>query len=189
MSGREGERRSYEFACAEATRRSDRGAMRALERIGPPPHTVDEMLTSRKWVERFGGSFHARMSTGTLIWAALRTDEANLMDLILFGRGNRFSLDHLWGEYRDITLSDTITFKIPVIFLLGRYDWQVPAVVAADYFERIEAPMKRLIWFEQSAHNLPFEEPQAFERTLVDVLEPLVNQEGHARSRVPLPSD
>jgi len=174
-----GERDSYEFARAEAARRNDRGAMRALERIGTPPHTVDEMLTSRKWVERFGGSFHARMSTGTLIWAALRTDEANVIDLVKFGQGNRFSLNHLWNEFREFDIDDgLIAFETPVIFLLGRYDWQVPAVLAARYFDRIQAPQKRLIWFEQSAHNPPFEEPDVFNRTLVDVLQPLLNGTG-----------
>jgi proline iminopeptidase len=51
-------------------------------------------------------------------------------------------------------------------------------VLAAPYFDRIEAPQKRLIWFEQSAHNPPFEEPYAFNRTLVDVLQPLLNGTG-----------
>jgi pimeloyl-ACP methyl ester carboxylesterase len=171
----EGERLSYNFARTEADRRRHRGALKALDRIGPPPHTVDEMLTSRKWVEQFGGAFHADVSTGTLIWAALRTDEANLIDLIKFGQGNRFSLRHLWPEFRDFDVDETLTsFETPIIFLLGRYDWVVPSVLAARYFERIRAPYKRLIWFEQSAHNPPFEEPDVFNRTLIEALSPLV---------------
>lgn len=63
---REGERISYEFARTEAARRRHRDATRALERIGQPPHTVDEMLTSRKWVERFGGSFHGDTGIATI---------------------------------------------------------------------------------------------------------------------------
>jgi len=114
-----------------------------------------------------------------LIWAALRTDEANVIDLVKFGQGNRFSLNHLWNEFREFDIDDSlIAFETPVIFLLGRYDWQVPAVLAARYFDRIQAPQKRLIWFEQSAHNPPFEEPDVFNRTLVDVLQPLLNGTG-----------
>ena len=146
--------------------------MQALDRIGEPPHTVDQMLTSRKWVERFGGSFHGDMSTGKLIWAALGTDEANLIDLIKFGQGNRFSLDHLWNEFRAFDADDHfIAFRVPVFFLLGRYDWQVPSILAERYFERIDAPLKRLVWFEHSAHNPPFEEPALFTETLVDLLD------------------
>jgi proline iminopeptidase len=169
---REGERLSYEYARSEARRREDRSATRALERIGEPPHTVDEMLTSRKWVERFGGSFHGDLSTGKLIWAALGTDEANLNDLIKFGQGNRFSLEHLWSEFRNFDADDRLTaFRVPVFFLLGRYDWQVPSILAERYFETIDAPVKRLVWFENSAHNPPFEEPALFAETLVDLLD------------------
>ena len=169
---REGERLSYEYARSEARRRELRSATQALERIGEPPHTVEEMLTSRKWVERFGGSFHADLSTAKLIWAALGTDEANLIDLVKFGQGNRFSLEHLWNEFRSFDADDHLTaFRVPIFFLLGRYDWQVPSILAERYFEKIDAPMKRLVWFEHSAHNPPFEEPTLFTETLVDLLD------------------
>lgn len=173
---REGERLSYEFALAEAVRRGHRGAMKALTKIGPPPHSVGGMLTSRKWVERFGGAFHAGLSTGRLIWAALRTDEANLIDLIRFGQGNRFSLEHLWSEFREFDVDDTlIRFETPIVFMLGRHDWEVPSVLAARYFERIDAPYTRLVWFEHSAHNPPFEEPGVFNRAFIEVVKPLAN--------------
>ena len=175
---REGEQLSYEFALREARRRDDDDAIKALHEIGNPPHTVDEMLTSRKWVERFGGSFHATLSTGKLIWAALQTDEANLIDLIKFGRGNRFSLEHLWEEFRAFDIDDRLTtFEVPIVFMLGRHDWQVPSTLAARYFERIQAPAKRLVWFEQSAHNPPFEQPDRFNRALVEALSQVVDSE------------
>jgi pimeloyl-ACP methyl ester carboxylesterase len=175
---REGERLSYEFALREARRRKKADAIEALQTIGPPPHTVSEMLTSRRWVERFGGSFHAGLSTGRLVWTALQTDEANLIDLIKFGRGNRFSLDRLWDGFRTMDIDDRLTrFEVPVVFMLGRHDFQVPAVLAARYFERINAPAKRLVWFEDSAHNPPFEEPDRFNGALVEVLRPILASE------------
>lgn len=112
-----------------------------------------------------------RPVTGKLIWAALRTDEANLTDLIRFGRGNRFSLDHPWEEFRAFDIDERLTrFDAPIVFMLGRHDWQVPAVLAARYFDRIQAPAKRLIWFEGSAHTPPFEEPEHFNRVVVETL-------------------
>jgi proline iminopeptidase len=168
---REGERLSYEFALREASRRGDDDAVKALQSIGAPPHAVDEMLASRKWVERFGGSFHGNLSKGKLIAAALQTDEANLVDLIRFGQGNRFSLNHLWDEFSALDIDDRLTrFDTPIVFMLGRHDWQVPAVLAARYFDRIHAPTKRLVWFEQSAHNPPFEEPDRFNQAVVEAL-------------------
>ena len=173
----EGERLSYEFARAEARRRRNGRALGQLVAIGPPPHSVDAMLTSRKWVERFGGSFHGELSTGKLIWSALRTDEANLWDLIKFGQGNHFSLQHLWHEFRAFDIDETrLSFDAPIVFMLGRYDWQVPSVVAARYFERIKAPTKQLVWFEHSAHNPPFEEPSAFNDAVAGILAKLDGQ-------------
>ncbi len=171
----EGERLSYDYALTQAVARGNREALDALRKIGPPPHRVDDMLISRHWVAHFGGSFHADLSIGKLIWAALTTDEASLVDLILFGRGNRFSLEHLWREFSRLDLRIYKTFKMPLFFLLGRYDWQVPATLAASYFQTIEAPYKRLIWFEQSAHNPPFEEAETFNRVMIDNVLPMAS--------------
>jgi proline iminopeptidase len=54
--------------------------------------------------------------------------------------------------------------------MLGRYDRQLEAKQAADYFEALSAPAKRLVWFEESAHNISFEEPERFVEALKAIL-------------------
>ena len=167
-------RMSYEFAVSEARKKGN--GIAKLEKIGPPPYaSVDDMLEVGTWVERFGGVYHAPdLSTGKLIWTALSTDEANLFDLIQFGRGNRFSLTQLEDEISVLDLDEYFrSFTIPIFFLLGRYDQHVPAVLAAQYFEKIQAPCKRLVWFEDSAHNPPFEEPAKFNEFLTNEVLPI----------------
>jgi pimeloyl-ACP methyl ester carboxylesterase len=66
------------------------------------------------------------------------------------------------------------SFKVPIFFLLGRYDMHVPALLAERYFEKIEAPCKCRVWFENSAHNPPFEEPERFNRILIEEVLPVV---------------
>ena len=172
---------SYEFAFSEARKRGNSSALSELKAIGPPPYdSVDEKLTTGKWVERFGGVFHADLSTGKLIWAALNTDEANLIDLVKFGQGNRFSLVALEDEISRLNLSEHYqSFDVPVFFLLGRHDRHVPAILAEQYFGMIKAPHKRLVWFEQSAHNPPFEEPVKFDRVLIEEVLPLSEPKKH----------
>jgi pimeloyl-ACP methyl ester carboxylesterase len=172
----EGERVSLRWALQRAVERGDAKATAALKAMAPGPRTVDEELALGRWVERFGGSLRGGLTTGSLIWAALRTDEATLADLWRFGAGNRFSLRALRPQYAREDLTRLRRFESPVVFLLGRHDWHVPAVLAAEYFERIEAPCKRLVWFERSAHNPPFEEPDAFVRAMVDVVLPLAQR-------------
>lgn len=168
----EGDRYTYDYAFSEATRRNDSRALRQLADVGPPPYSsVDGRLTTGKWVEQYGGVLHGDLTTGQLIMAALRASETNLMDLVRFGRGNRFSLEQLEDEHAAFTLStDYVEFDVPVWFLLGRHDHHIPSVLAERYFQQLEAPCKRLVWFEDSAHNPPFEEPEVFNNVLISEL-------------------
>jgi pimeloyl-ACP methyl ester carboxylesterase len=173
----EDERVSLEWALAQALARDNRRAIAELGGMAPRPRTVDDELAKGRWVEAFGGVFHQDLSTWRLIRAALSTDEANLLDLVRFGRGNRFSLESLRPEYAEVDLTRRRSFRVPVVFVLGRFDWHVPSVLAERYFERLIAPCKRLVWFEHSAHNPPFEEPERFVRVMTEDVLPLL--EGH----------
>ncbi len=167
-------RLSCEFALSAAKRHGDDSALRELSGICPLPRNVLDRLTLGEWVERFGGMYHGGLSTGKLIWTALNTDETNLVDLIKFGQGNHFSLTHLDDENARLNLREQYrSFGVPIFFLLGRYDWHVPSVLAKTYFDKVNAPYKRLVWFEQSAHNPPFEEPKKFDQVLIDEVLPL----------------
>jgi proline iminopeptidase len=168
----EGERASLAWALRQAEARGNARAAAQLRAMSPAPRSVAEELRLGRWVERFGGTLRGGLSTGKLIWAALRTDEAGLVDLVKFGKGNRFSLGALRPEYSRVDLRQVRCFEVPVIFMLGRHDWHVPAVLATEYFAAINAPSKRLIWFEQSAHNPPFEEPRAFVAAMLQYVRP-----------------
>jgi pimeloyl-ACP methyl ester carboxylesterase len=169
----EGERVSLDWALRQAAASRDARALDALRAMAPAPRSVDDELALGRWVERFGGMRRGGLSTGKLIWTALRTDEAGLADLVRFGRGNRFSLESLRPQYAHVDLTGIRCFAEPVIFMLGRYDWHVPAELAARYFATIDAPRKRLVWFEHSAHDPPFEEPDAFVRAMLQYVHPL----------------
>jgi pimeloyl-ACP methyl ester carboxylesterase len=102
------------------------------------------------------------------------TDEANLIDLVKFGRENPFSRVHLENEFSRLSLGENYRrFEVPVFFLLGRHDRHVSAMLAERYFREIEAPTKRLVWFEHSTHNPPFERPGKFNRVLIEDILPI----------------
>jgi pimeloyl-ACP methyl ester carboxylesterase len=173
------DRLSCQFALSEAYQRGNEQAVHELQTICPVPHSVDAELTLGDWVARFGGTFYGGLSKGDLIWAALSTDEANLIDLIKFGRGNRFSLETLWDEYSTVDLTHYQRFKVPIFFLLGRHDWHVPSVLAARYFSKIKAPYKQLVWFEKAGHNPPFAQPKKFNEIMIHGVLPRVTGRHH----------
>jgi proline iminopeptidase len=169
----DGERLSYEWVMAQATEQQNNAAISELQAMKPQPRSVDDELTKGKWAEKFGGVFHQDLSTWKLIQAALSTDETNLVDLMKFGQGNRFSLESLRPEYAKVDLIRYRSFKVPIVFFLGRHDWHIPSVLAERYFNIIDTPCKRLVWFEESAHNPPFEEPEKFIQVMLDEILPL----------------
>ena len=58
--------------------------------------------------------------------------------------------------------------EIPIYFLCGKYDLTVNIDLSKDYFDRLNAPLKRFYTFEHSAHGPLFEEPDRFREILVN---------------------
>jgi hypothetical protein len=66
---------------------------------------------------------------------------------------------------------DVITqVEIPVYFFTGRHDYTDPFTLTEQYIAKINAPEKRMVWFEASAHFPFYEEPAAFAWQMRDVL-------------------
>jgi len=59
--------------------------------------------------------------------------------------------------------------------ILGKYDYNTPTPLAAEYFASIDAPMKRLVILDRSAHMPMLETPAAFATALHTVLAPLTS--------------
>jgi proline iminopeptidase len=63
-------------------------------------------------------------------------------------------------------------FDVPIFFLSGRTDHVVDAALTFDYLQRISAPQKSFIWFEDAGHYPPFEEPQKFNAWMIESVLP-----------------
>ena len=164
---------SYEFVLARAKERGPARAVKQLLALGPPPHTIEQLLVQRRWLTSMGGSMGRNLTMARLIWRGLRTPEASLWDLVRLGRGAVFSLKPLWPQLMASHLRTEVPrLSMPVFFLLGRLDMQVAAPVSAAYFEALEAPHKELVWFEESGHMVPFEEPERFNQVMIDAVRP-----------------
>ena len=87
----------------------------------------------------------------------------SLWDRVNYFRGIFNSMERLWPELLTVNLFEDVSrLAVPVVFMEGRHDWEVPAVLSARYFDALEAPWKRLLWFEHSAHLPNTEERDLF---------------------------
>jgi pimeloyl-ACP methyl ester carboxylesterase len=178
---KEGEVESYEWTLQQARKRGDRKATRALEQLGRPPYSGDwqaKTITQRSYLARYGGEVHGSSYGAMLmvIGSLLASREYSLRDCINFFRGIFGSVKLLWPELMQTDLFKTVLeLKVPVFFMEGRYDREVPSTIAARYFDQLKAPSKELVWFENSAHMLNTEERDLFNEIMIQKVRPLAD--------------
>ena len=63
-------------------------------------------------------------------------------------------------------MNDVTRLNVPVYFFEGRRDYTSPGSCAVEYFNRLTASSKTMIWFEKSAHFPFLEQPLAFAAAL-----------------------
>lgn len=61
-------------------------------------------------------------------------------------------------------------FDLPIYFLIGRHDYTTNAELSRAYFDAIEAPVKGIYQFDNSAHSPLFEEPAKATEILLNVV-------------------
>jgi esterase/lipase len=64
---------------------------------------------------------------------------------------------------------------MPVFFFLARKDHFVPAETSVAYYDALTAPTKRVVWFEESGHELFADEPARFNASMVGLVRPVVS--------------
>ena len=64
---------------------------------------------------------------------------------------------------------------IPVHFLQGRHDYHCPGELAEAYYDALEAPVKSFTWFENSAHDVFYDEPDKFSQEIIRIAQQVLN--------------
>ena len=122
-----------------------------------------EPLDREKWLFEFGGELHHSKSWVGLLATGLMAPEYRLADALNVQRGLSFTHRNLKYDVIQGALMDEVTsVRVPVYFFMGRFDFTAPTPCAEEYFRRLQAPSKELVWFEDSAHFVFFEEPKRF---------------------------
>lgn len=90
--------------------------------------------------------------------------------------GNDFSESYLLAKLLSLDLTEIEELRCPLIIFAGRYDFDVNAQVADEWFKKVKAPLKQFVWFENSAHLPMTEEPGKFLMSLVRYARPLADK-------------
>lgn len=178
VDGLKNEEVSYQFCVEEAKRRGDQKAVEALAKI-PPADGVypgSGLMTERAYVARYGGGNWKQRDNGlkSVLLPLMKTREYKLGEIPAYLQGSMKLTDMLWGKLVQGDFVKGIKcLEVPVLITAGRHDYQVPAVIAREWFENLSAPRKKWVWFEESAHTPQHEEAEKWAETVKDFLNSL----------------
>ena len=101
------------------------------------------------------------LKTGKLLKIMFKSPIFKLSDILSMIKGvkTNFILTKWMTDY---SIWDTREYATPVFYVLGRDDWQTSTTLAAQYFEKIDAPQKKLYWVENAGHVTDLDNPADF---------------------------
>jgi len=169
-----GETLSVEYVRQSARDAGDDKAVAELSSIEPTytsPDWYTQLMTERRWLLHFGGVYHTADSYSHEIWMMLKAPEYSLVEFAFWPVSSRKSLKQMWPELMKVVLSEQVrVVRCPVYFFAGRYDYNSPWQLTEAYYQKVEAPAgKHLVWFENSAHDIFFDEPQRLEQEVLNI--------------------
>jgi pimeloyl-ACP methyl ester carboxylesterase len=173
----------YQFALHEARAHHNSDAERELLALAPYPGsgeaiTIARIGAQRKWLMYYGGLTYGRTDFKYDANAWELSPDYTDKDLDAADDGSLYTLTHLLGPLSAINYESVTSFKCPIFIFAGRHDYATSHTLAAEWFEHIKAPSKKLVWFENSAHMVMQEQPGRFLYHLITDLYPLAEKAG-----------
>jgi len=171
---RAGEKVGMAWTRAKALAAGDSAAVRAIDALAPYPQgefTIAKADGWRKYAIPYGSLIYNKPDLRYYFQTPRLSPEYGPADIEAWGKGSEFSVTTLWPRLADVSFTNVTTMNVPIVFLLGRHDYTVPSPVAAEWFAKVKAPSKTLVWLKHSAHMPMVEEPGLFFAALLrDVL-------------------
>ena len=109
--------------------------------------------------------------------------EYTFMDRVNAFRGFLDTNATLYPQLQDIDFrSDVPDLAIPFYMVLGEHEARGRAVLADEWFEMVDAPLKERVVFAAAGHRAHFDRPDEFARLMARVLEETLENAGRPDS-------
>lgn len=160
---------SYNFVLEESARIGDSRALSTLKEIGCPQNGKYKgnhqrsIMKQRAILHKLGG---ATYNNRKAYWRELLFHDVPIMlkeysisGLVKYLKGLAFLPKTPLASTNPDFMNTAKSMDVPVYLLLGHHDYNCSYKLAEAWYEALEAPEKKLIWFEDSAHSPQWEEP------------------------------
>ncbi|MGD2041976.1 MAG: alpha/beta hydrolase [Anaerolineae bacterium] len=161
----------YEDTLAWAEKGGNAELVATLQQSGPPPY--DNLLDYEPVISyEHDWNPYPELDGSKEMPFNLFVPENSLMDRINGMRGLLDTYSVLYPQLQDIDFrSDVPNLDVPVYVVTGAHEARGRAVLAQEWFDRLDAPYKEMVTFEHSGHRPLFEEPAAFVSVMTRVLD------------------
>ncbi|WP_375741881.1 alpha/beta hydrolase [Corallococcus interemptor] len=154
----------YAATLAAAKADGNKKALADLESIAPfpdpkdPARTLANLHKERRWLMHYEThGWRAPDWHGAQVWRY--SPDVTDQDMDARDEGLDLSLAAFWAPITQLNLTKENRFAVPVVFFHGRHDRTTSAQLLDAWFATVQAPSKKLVWFEDSAHMVHEEEP------------------------------
>jgi pimeloyl-ACP methyl ester carboxylesterase len=172
------ERLDYLATLEAAENARNATAINELKAIAPYPGktlALDKVDTERKWSVKLGGLSYGRDSYAYYYDAGKLSPDYSDADFAAIDKGSALSLPRLLPALGAVDFENMTDFRCPIVMFAGRHDTTTSSEVVAAWLKRVHAPVKKLVWFENSAHLIQIEEPGRMLVHLVEDVRPLAD--------------
>jgi pimeloyl-ACP methyl ester carboxylesterase len=176
-----GERAGYDWTMAQAKADNNTQAVKELEALEPFPGDFKTIDAERKWAVHYGGLFWRHQDGQFYFNLARISPDYSPADRKAWGDGSDFTIKIVEPLLAKANFRDLKKLECPVFMFEGRHDGLVPSALTAAWLERLSAPQKEIVWFENSAHMMMIEEPGRTLTALVEKVRPLAEKTDRAK--------
>ncbi|HNU05351.1 MAG TPA: alpha/beta hydrolase [Anaerolineae bacterium] len=174
----ETDRLIYDLVLDHSRQHGDTAFVETLATQGPPPYFGRNPILP--YAKLFGREYQifeapnvkdeAYRRDGDAIMLMLKQPEYGWLDRVYYLLGLMTTFNAVYPQLQEVDFRlDAARLDLPVYIVLGRHDMNNPSPIPEAYFQRLEAPEKALIVFENSGHGMIWEEAGQFHRLMADI--------------------
>ncbi|KEO73258.1 alpha/beta hydrolase family protein [Anditalea andensis] len=128
-------------------------AIKDLSQISIPYNSWEELYKLRKWTASFS---EKKVTNKQFPPSLFRTWSQKWMPLFL--------------EASNMNIAESVPeIRCPIYFFLSDKDLVANYKVTQNYYNKLKASHKHIVWFDQSTHEIPSQEPKKFAMELIKI--------------------
>lgn len=163
------EKISYNFTLEEAKKQENDEVIKELAKIGAPPYKAEDILVRAECLSKLNKVFHTKPSIN-MGKELLLSSEYDIMTKFNYMKNAKKCAEILISDVANTNFENITELKIPVYFIMGKYDYFTPVDTVQTFYDKLVAPKKELIIFSESGHLPQLEENEKFNETLIKII-------------------